>query len=154
MLGVGDGVLGLATAAMVLRTVPALVPGDIARLDQVGIDGVTLAFTLGLSIAAGLLFGAVPALLWSRVDLTRAERGQRAIHRRFRAASPAVLADDSSFRRPPPSRRVSNRGVVVIVTVSGDATVILRIESVIRSTPAGRSPLGRSWGCRNRQPPR
>ena len=71
MLGVGGGVLGLATAAMVLRTVPALVPGDIARLDEVGIDGVTLAFTLGLSIAAGLLFSAVPALQWSRVDLAR-----------------------------------------------------------------------------------
>ena len=71
MLGVGGGVLGLATAAMVLRTVPALVPGDIARLDEVGIDGVTLAFTLGLSIAAGLLFSAGPALQWSRVDLAR-----------------------------------------------------------------------------------
>ena len=71
MLGVGGGVLGLASAAMVLRTVPALVPGDIARLDEVGIDGVTLAFTLGLSIAAGLLFGAVPAFQWSRVDLAR-----------------------------------------------------------------------------------
>ena len=37
MLGVGGGVLGLAAAAMVLRAVPALVPGDIARLDDVGI---------------------------------------------------------------------------------------------------------------------
>ncbi len=72
MLGVGGGVLGLASAAMVLRTVPALVPGDIARLDEVGLDGVTFAFTLGLSIAAGLLFGAVPAFQWSRVDLARA----------------------------------------------------------------------------------
>ena len=71
MLGVGGGALGLASAALVLRAVPALVPGDIARLDEVGIDGVTLAFTLGLSIAAGLLFGAVPALQWSRVDLAR-----------------------------------------------------------------------------------
>ena len=72
MLGVGGGVLGLASAAMVLRTVPALVPGDIARLDEVGLDGVTFAFTLGLSIVAGLLFGAVPAFQWSRVDLARA----------------------------------------------------------------------------------
>ena len=70
-LGVGGGVLGLAAAALVLRAVPALVPGDIARLDEVGVDGVVLAFTLGLSVAAGLLFGAVPALQWSRVDLVR-----------------------------------------------------------------------------------
>ena len=37
-----------------------------------GIDSGTLVFTLGLSIAAGLLFGVVPALQWSRVDLVRA----------------------------------------------------------------------------------
>ena len=69
MLGAGGGVLGLAAAAVVLRAVPALVPGDIARLNQVGIDGVSVAFTVGLSIAAGLLFGAAPAFQWSRIDL-------------------------------------------------------------------------------------
>ncbi len=71
MMSAGGGVLGLAAASMVLRAVPALVPGDIARLDEVGIDPVTLAFTFGLSIAAGLLFGAAPALRWSRLDLAR-----------------------------------------------------------------------------------
>ena len=34
MLGAGGGVLRLVTAPMVLRTVPALVPGDVARLDE------------------------------------------------------------------------------------------------------------------------
>ena len=71
MLGVGGGVLGLAVAALALRAAPALAPGDVARLDGVGIDGVTLAFTLGVSIAAGLLFGAAPALQRSRVDPAR-----------------------------------------------------------------------------------
>ena len=69
MLGAGGGVLGLAAAAVVLRAVPALVPGDIVRLDGVGIDGLSVAFTVGLSIAAGLLFGAAPAFQWSRIDL-------------------------------------------------------------------------------------
>ena len=71
MLGAGGGVLGLAAAAVVLRVAPALVPGDIARLDQVGVDGLSVAFTVGLSIAAGLLFGAAPAFQWSRIDLVR-----------------------------------------------------------------------------------
>ena len=70
-LGLCGGGLGLAAAALVLRAVPAVVPGDIARLDGVGVDGLVLAFTLALSVAAGLLFGAVPALQWSRVDLVR-----------------------------------------------------------------------------------
>ena len=71
MLGVGGGVLGLAVAALALRAAPALAPGDVARLDGVGIDGVTLAFTLGVSIAAGLLFGTAPALQRSRIDPAR-----------------------------------------------------------------------------------
>ena len=71
MLGAGGGVLGLAAASMVLRAAPALVPGDVARLDEVGVGPVTLAFTFGLSIATGLLFGATPALRWSRLDLAR-----------------------------------------------------------------------------------
>ena len=70
-LGVGGGALGLAAAAAVLRVVPALVPGDVARLHEVGVDGVVAAFTLGLSVVSGLLFGAAPALRWSRLDLVR-----------------------------------------------------------------------------------
>ena len=71
MLGLGGGALGLATAAVVLRAAPALVPGAVTRLDEVGLDGVVLAFTLGLSVVVGLLFGAVPALQWSGRHLLR-----------------------------------------------------------------------------------
>ena len=35
------------------------------------VDGVVLAFTLGLSVVVGLAFGAVPAFQWSRVELVR-----------------------------------------------------------------------------------
>ena len=70
-LGLAGGALGLGAAAVVLRVVPALVPGDVARLDEVGIDEVTVAFTVGLSVLVGLLSGAVPALQWSRLDLVR-----------------------------------------------------------------------------------
>ena len=65
------GVLGLAVAAVVLRVVPALVPGDVARLKEVGIGPVTVAFTVGLSVFVGLLSGAAPALQWSGIHLTR-----------------------------------------------------------------------------------
>ncbi len=71
VLGVLGGALGLSIAVIVLHTVPAFVPGDITRLGEVGIDGGTLAFTLGLSVAAGLLFGTAPAFQWSRLDLSR-----------------------------------------------------------------------------------
>ena len=71
-LSLSGGLLGLAAAAIVLRAAPALVPVEVARLDEVGIDPVVLVFTVGLSIVVGLLFGAVPAVQWSRVDLVRA----------------------------------------------------------------------------------
>ena len=71
VLGLSGGALGLAAAAVVLRVVPALVPGNVARLDEVGLDGVVLAFTLGLSVVVGLAFGAVPAVQWSRLPLVR-----------------------------------------------------------------------------------
>ena len=70
-LSLAGGVLGLAAAAIVLRVVPALVPGDVARLDEVGVDEVTVAFTVGLSVFVGLLSGVIPALQWSRLHLTR-----------------------------------------------------------------------------------
>ena len=71
-LGVTAGALGLTAAALVLRVAPALAPGDVPRLDEVGVDSMTLAFSAGLSVAAGLVFGAVPALSWSRLDFVRA----------------------------------------------------------------------------------
>ena len=71
VLSVIGGAMGLATAAFVLRIVPSLVPGNVARLDEVGVDGVLLAFTLGLSLVVGLAFGAVPAFQWSRLPLVR-----------------------------------------------------------------------------------
>ena len=72
MLSTGGGVLGLTAAAVVLRGLPAVVPGDVARLDDIGLNGAGLAFALALSVAVGLAFGAAPAFQWSRFSLVRA----------------------------------------------------------------------------------
>ena len=69
VLGLGGGLVGLAAATGVLRAVPALVPGYVARLHEVGADGAVLAFTLGLSVLVGLAFGAAPAFQWSGTGL-------------------------------------------------------------------------------------
>ena len=57
--------------AAVMRAAPAMVPNRVPGLDQVGVDGTVLAFAATLSISAGLLFGAAPALAWARADLVR-----------------------------------------------------------------------------------
>ena len=71
VLSLGGGVLGLAAAVVFLRAVPALAPGDVARLDEVRIDAVVFAFTAGLSIVVGMLCGAGPAFQWSQLYLVR-----------------------------------------------------------------------------------
>ena len=72
LLSVAGGAVGGAVAAAIVRAAPALIPRSVPGLADVALDGVALAFTAGLSVAAGLIFGTAPALAWSRVDLTRA----------------------------------------------------------------------------------
>ncbi|MCY4078589.1 MAG: ABC transporter permease [Acidobacteria bacterium] len=71
VLSLGGGALGLAAAVVVLRVVPALVPGNVVRLDEVGVDGVVFAFTFGLSLVVGVGCGLAPAVPWSGRDLLR-----------------------------------------------------------------------------------
>ena len=71
ILSVTAGAVGLAAAVGIVRTTPAIVPGYVPGLADVAVDGVVLAFTVGISVATGLLFGTAPALVWSRVALAR-----------------------------------------------------------------------------------
>ncbi len=71
VLSVGGGAAGLAVTAAIMLAAPALVPRSVPGLADAGVDGTVLAFAAGLSIVAGLVFGTVPALAWSRVDLVR-----------------------------------------------------------------------------------
>ncbi len=72
VLSAAGGLLGVAVAAAALGGLPAVVPGDVARLDDVGINGPGLAFAPALSVVVGLAFGAAPAFQWSRFGLVRA----------------------------------------------------------------------------------
>ena len=73
-LSVAGGSLGLAVAAGIVRAVPALVPVDVPGLGEVRVDGLVVAFCVGLSIVVGLLSGAAPALGWVRGDRGGAAR--------------------------------------------------------------------------------
>ena len=69
LLSVLGGAAGLAIARIALQVVRSVNPGNIPRLEAITLDGTVLAFTLGVSILTGLLFGLVPALRAARVDL-------------------------------------------------------------------------------------
>ncbi|HUP23439.1 MAG TPA: ABC transporter permease [Thermoanaerobaculia bacterium] len=61
VLALCGGVLGMALAIGGMRAILALAPADLP-LDGVTVSPVALAFTLGVSLLAGVAFGLVPAL--------------------------------------------------------------------------------------------
>ncbi|HEX7121209.1 MAG TPA: FtsX-like permease family protein, partial [Gemmatimonadaceae bacterium] len=63
------GALGIAIAVGGAELLSRLAPPAMPRLDQVGVDGRVLAFTLGLSLMAGLVASAVPLVAARRADL-------------------------------------------------------------------------------------
>jgi predicted permease len=68
VLAVIGGVIGLATAVGLLRSLVALMPPDLVPFGGVALDGRVLLFTLVISIGTSLLFGMLPALAVFRMD--------------------------------------------------------------------------------------
>jgi putative ABC transport system permease protein len=73
VLAVSGGVLGLALGYIGVRGLLAISPADLPRIGEHGsavvIDWRVLAFTLGVSLLTGILFGLFPAINASRPDL-------------------------------------------------------------------------------------
>ena len=73
LLAFVGGVLGLILGYLGVRGLLALSPGNIPRIGEngasVGIDWRVLAFTVGVSLLTGILFGLFPAIGASRPDL-------------------------------------------------------------------------------------
>jgi predicted permease len=69
LLGLLGGAAGLLVAQLGLFVLRTINPGNIPRLDDIGINGTVLAFTFGLSLATGILFGLAPAWRAIKVDL-------------------------------------------------------------------------------------
>ena len=74
VLALAGGVLGLAVAFMGTRVLLRLSQGQLPQSFNVTIDGTVLLFSLGVSLATGLLFGVVPALRSSTPALQRTLR--------------------------------------------------------------------------------
>jgi predicted permease len=69
LLAVLAGACGLLLASFGTQLLARLIPAGIAPLEGAGVDGRVLAFTLGLSVITGIVFGIVPALRVSQIDL-------------------------------------------------------------------------------------
>jgi predicted permease len=68
-LAILGGLAGLLIAELGLHLLRTLNPGNIPRLDDIGINAGVLAFTFGISLVTGILFGLAPVFRAVKVDL-------------------------------------------------------------------------------------
>jgi predicted permease len=69
LLAVIGGALGLALAWFGIGALVKVNQAQIPRVNEIGVDWRALAFTLGVSLLTGVVFGLVPALQASKADL-------------------------------------------------------------------------------------
>jgi putative ABC transport system permease protein len=94
VLAVTGGLAGLALAWIGISALRPLIPPTVPRADSVALDGVVLLFTVGMAIAAGVLFGMVPAWRAMRPNLiaTLQEGGRsNTVSRRSRFLSDSMV---------------------------------------------------------------
>ena len=96
LLGLMGGVLGIGFADAGLRLLVAAGPGNLPRLAEVSLDVRALWFTFAISLLAGLVFGLIPALKYSRsgvsLDLRSGGRSLTQSRERHRARNVLVVA--------------------------------------------------------------
>jgi predicted permease len=89
------GVLGTALAYGGIQLLLYLQPTQLPRLSEITLDPIVLAFTLGVSLIAGLLFGAIPILKYARPHMASAlkdsSRGSSEGRERHRARNTLVV---------------------------------------------------------------
>jgi predicted permease len=71
VLGISGAALGLVFAYWATEALIAARPADIPRLDEVGVDGTVVLFTLAVALVTSIIFGMVPALQATNANLTR-----------------------------------------------------------------------------------
>ncbi|MBV8201404.1 MAG: ABC transporter permease [Acidobacteria bacterium] len=92
LLAAFGGGLGVLLAAWGTRAALGLLPAALPRADEIGMDLRVLAFTMAVSLGAGVLFGLVPA--WRT---SRAGGGQQALKEAGRGASGARHRAQDAF---------------------------------------------------------
>jgi predicted permease len=127
-LGGLGGVLGLALAYGGLRLLAVMAPANVPRLAEISIDRVVLAFTLGVSLLSGLLFGLLPALKYAGRTNSRALSG--ALH-----AGGRSLSQDPRRHRSQNALVVAQVGLAVVLLVASG--LMIRTFEAMRNVRPG-----------------
>jgi putative ABC transport system permease protein len=114
LLSIAGGLVGTGVAFWGLDLLLGMKPQGVPRLETVSIDGTTLAFTLGISLLTGLLFGLIPAFQAVR------GAGESTLHTSARVS-------DESFTRP------GLRRALVVVELALSLVLLIGSGLLIRS---------------------
>jgi putative ABC transport system permease protein len=128
VLAVLGSLLGLGLAYAALRTLIAAAPAGLPRLNEIGIDGEAILFTLAVSVAALLLFGSAPALQYTGTGVAGALReGGRSL-------------SESRARRRLRSGLVIVQVALALVLLVSSGLLVRTVRSLSRVNPGFQSP--------------
>jgi len=133
LISLCGGALGILICVFSVKWIHILGTKSIPRLQDVTIDGRVLLFTLLLSVCSAILFGLVPALRVSRLDLNLtlkdASRGS--------AGASAVWGRGNNFRR---LLVVSELALCVVLLIG--AGLLIRSFARLQNVSPGFNPQG------------
>ncbi len=94
-LGILGSLVGLALAYAALRVLVAMAPRGLPRVNEIGIDGWVLLFTLVIAVLSSLLFGSIPIFKYAgarlATGLRESTRGASQSRDQHRARSTLVV---------------------------------------------------------------
>ena len=76
LLGITGGLVGVALTIALQRSLPALLPADFPRVDDLGINAAVIGFALILTAGTSIAFGLLPALNIRKSNLVEALAGE------------------------------------------------------------------------------
>lgn len=107
-------VVGILLARWCIQLIVAFNPGDIPRIEQVGVDGPTLLFVTSVAFLAALVFGIAPALQFSAPN----------VHRRLKESGHNVSAGVARHRL---------RGALVVTEIALAVVLLIGAGLLVRS---------------------
>lgn len=114
LLAGGGCLIGLGLAWLGVRTIRGLGPDHLPRIDQIGIDGTVLAFSVAAAVLSALIAALVPSLRLARLD-------------------PGASLADGSRTSSPGRGRTSARHRLVVLEVAAAMVLVVGAGLLFRS---------------------
>src|SRR5436190_4042265 len=133
LISLCGGILGILICLLSVKGIHIFGTKSIPRLQDVAIDGRVLLFTVLLSFSSGILFGLVPALRVSRLDLNSTLKDAT----RGSAGTSAVWGRGNNFRR---LLVISELALSVVLLIG--AGLLIRSFARLQDVPPGFNARG------------